>query len=289
MRPTGWKMRYGSIALALAFLALVPGGVSAPKPRPHRHYLGFDRNDYPGDARMKDLRKMFSFTGYWLNSPVGAPDTKWKGKRKFLRSLGYGFLVLFRGRPYSGLKDQDAEKLGNEDALAAIAAAQEEGFPAGTILFIDQDEGGRLLEPQRFYLHAWIDRVNQSRFRAGVYCSGVVVQEPSGKSITTAADIREHAGKRKVEYWVANDACPPSPGCVIPRRPPAPEESEVAFASVWQFALSPKRMPISAACVGGYLSDENCYPPGIDAFIDINSANSPDPSHGRRRSSQPKP
>lgn len=280
-------MRHWSITLLLVLLVLVPDGMSAPKPRSRRHYLGFDRNKYPGDARMKELRKFFSFTGYWLNSPLGAASRNWKGKRKFIQSLGYGFLVLFRGRPHAELKETDPEKLGTEDALRAIETAQDEGFPAGTIIFFDQDEGGRLLEPQRFYLHAWIDQVNRSRYKAGVYCSGVLGQEPSGESITTAADIREHAGKREVVFWVANDACPPSPGCVVPRPPPAPEDSGVAFASVWQFALSPKRVPISAACVGEYRSDDNCYPPGLDVFVDINSANSPDPSHGRRRSTRP--
>jgi hypothetical protein len=32
-------------------------------------YLGFDRNDYPGDANLHVLRQTFSFTGYWLNNP----------------------------------------------------------------------------------------------------------------------------------------------------------------------------------------------------------------------------
>src|ERR1700756_749531 len=37
-----------------------------------RAYLGFDRNDYPGDANLAVLRRTFSFTGYWLNVPPGA-------------------------------------------------------------------------------------------------------------------------------------------------------------------------------------------------------------------------
>ena len=35
-------------------------------------YLGFDRNEYPGDANLKTLRQTFSYTGYWLNNPPGA-------------------------------------------------------------------------------------------------------------------------------------------------------------------------------------------------------------------------
>src|SRR5260221_7850953 len=36
-----------------------------------RSYLGFDRNDYPGDAAMKLLRRDFAFTSYWLSPPPG--------------------------------------------------------------------------------------------------------------------------------------------------------------------------------------------------------------------------
>ncbi len=35
-------------------------------------YLGFDLNEYPGDANLKVLRQTFSYAGYWLNNPPGA-------------------------------------------------------------------------------------------------------------------------------------------------------------------------------------------------------------------------
>ena len=44
-------------------------------------FLGMDRNDYPGDASMKALKKTFAFTGYWLNNPPGATSNTWTGKR----------------------------------------------------------------------------------------------------------------------------------------------------------------------------------------------------------------
>ena len=81
---------------------------------------------------MRELRKIFSFSGYWLNSPPGTGNqgTTWTGKRKFMQSLGYGFLVLYQGKVFSDLKDgPDPAALGTADALAAIEAAQAEGFP----------------------------------------------------------------------------------------------------------------------------------------------------------------
>src|SRR5579862_7258090 len=70
---------------------------------PHT-YLGFDANDYPGDAALPDLRQTFVFSGYWLNVPPGAKTNPWAGKRAVLLNNGFGFLVLFNGRSSSDLK-----------------------------------------------------------------------------------------------------------------------------------------------------------------------------------------
>src|SRR5580692_7553207 len=76
-------------------------------------YIGFDRNDYPGDSNLKVLRQTFSYAGYWLNNPPGAKTNSWKGKRKNLQAAGFGFLVLFNGRTYAEIKSSgDAAKLG---------------------------------------------------------------------------------------------------------------------------------------------------------------------------------
>src|SRR5207237_2815034 len=75
-----------------------------------RAYLGFDRNDYPGDAALPILRKSFSFTGYWLGPPPGAKSNSWSGKRELLRSLGFGFLVLYTGPQSSELQQKWSEE-----------------------------------------------------------------------------------------------------------------------------------------------------------------------------------
>src|SRR5512135_14090 len=221
------------LLLALALLAALPLH-AAEKPKKSNPRLGFDRNEYPGDEQMRELRKIFSYSGYWLNSPPGTGNkgTTWTGKRKFMQSLGYGFLVLYQSRMFAELKDApDPAALGTADALATIEAAKAEGFPKGTIIFLGMEEGGRLLPAQRLYLHAWIDAVNRSQYRAGVYCSGIPFREDAGEWVTTAQDIKKHAGRRRVQYWVFNDACPPSPGCSTDRSP-RPRESGIDFALV---------------------------------------------------------
>jgi hypothetical protein len=249
-------------------------------------YLGFDRNDYPGDDSLKALRQNFSFAGYWLNNPPGESRNTWVGKRSALQSAGFGYLILFNGRLYADLKNvRRSTRLGSSDAQLAAAAARREGFPAGTVIFLDQEQGGRMLLEQKAYIYNWVDAVNAAGFRAGIYCSGIAAQESPGVNIVTADDIRQNAGGRKIVYFVTNDACPPSPGCVFPKEPPKPSQSGIAFAEIWQFAQSPKRRDFAAACPTNYNTDGNCYPPGVDPskrlHVDVETATSPDPSQGR--------
>jgi hypothetical protein len=248
-------------------------------------YLGFDRNTYPGDANLKALHQTFSYTGYWLNHPPGERTNTWTSHRAAVESAGFGFLVLFNGRVYAELKSvAHAKRVGASDAQAAAAAARRERFPAHTIIFLDQEQGGRMLPEQKAYIYAWVDAVTAAGFRAGIYCSGMAAKDD--ENVVTAEDIRATAAGRDITYWAINDACPPAPGCVFPKNPPSPAESGVRFAEVWQFAQSPQRKDVAASC-SNYSRDGNCYPPGIAAtqqlHVDVNAATSPDPSHGRSR------
>jgi hypothetical protein len=251
-------------------------------------FLGFDRNEYPGDQNLKDLRATFSYAGYWLNNPPGSNTNTWTGKRGKLEAAGFGFLVVFNGRLYRELGSLDhGSQLGKADAQRAVKTATDEGFPARTIIFLDQEEGGRLLPEQKAYLFAWVDGVSQSGLRVGVYCSGIAATENSGESVITAEDIRQNAGARPITYWVTNDACPPSPGCVAHGRPPLPGVSGVDFAEIWQFAQSPRRKDVARGCARSYAADGNCYAPGSSLgrklHVDLDTATSADPSRGRTR------
>jgi hypothetical protein len=280
------------IAVAAISMCLMFSGMTRVRaqatPAESATYLGFDRNDYPGDENLKALRQTFSYAGFWLNHPPGEKANTWAGKRRPIESAGFGFLVLFNGRLFAELKTvANAGKLGKSDALTAIAAARREGFPAGTIIFLDQEEGGRMLPEQKAYIYAWIDGIVAEGFGAGIYCSGIAATEGGGVTVVTAADIQQNAAGRKITYWVANDACPPSPGCAFSSHPPRPGDSGTSFAEVWQYAQSPKRPEVAAACPRNYDRDGSCYPPGIGRdrrlYVDLNSAASADPSRGRSR------
>src|SRR5690242_10764386 len=94
----------GRCAVLLFVLLAVSTAVSQQQPQETRKsvntYLGFDRNIYPGDETWAELRKTFSFTGYWLNNPPGESSNSWRDKRQLIGSYGFGFLVLFNSKRY---------------------------------------------------------------------------------------------------------------------------------------------------------------------------------------------
>ena len=256
--------------------------------------LGFDRNDYPGDAALLVLRRHFGFAGYWLNAPPEEQASSWLGHREAMVRAGFGFLLLWNGKLDAEIvraaKTGTApEVLGRAEAEAAVRVARAEGFPAGALIFLDQEEGGRLLPEQAAFLLAWTEALARGGYRPGVYASGQAVDDgpaPQGKgrlTITTAEDVRSRVragGLHEVALWVAQDACPPAPGCVL--APPALGSSGTANAAVWQFAQSPRRPELTRACAKTYRADGNCAVPELpEVHLDLSVAGTADPSHGR--------
>lgn len=269
-----------SIVLSMsAFFAVPP--IFAPRSSRPKLFLGFDRNDYPGDAALPTLLKSFSFAAYWLTPPPGQRANTWSGKRSALVSHGFGFLVLVPGRLVGEIRnEEDADKYGTADSSSAAMHAQNEGFPRGTIIFLDIEEGGRLTPAYHSYLSAWVVGVELSGYRPGFYCSGIPVTEAGGTTVATADDIRQSLSAHVPVFWVYNDVCPPSPGCVVPKRPRSPAASGIPYARVWQFVRSPRDKETSAHC-RGYSRNANCYAPADLAHrwhLDLNVATSSDPS-----------
>jgi hypothetical protein len=256
--------------------------------------LGFDKNDYPGDSALGALRESFQYTSYWLNNPPGLDHNPWAGKRSLIKQKDFGFLVLFNGRLHNELQAKDATALGKKDGNAAVDSAIREGFPRDIRIFLDQEEGARLLPDQAAYVFTWIDAVRRRGARAGVYCSAIDVAERNGQ-INTAESILQLEGEKlkskrmslafsDVKLWVANDQCPPAPGCTLANLQPslgAPSIDRHQIA-VWQYAQSPRRAQFSSSCPKNAASDGNCYAPQLphnpESFIDLDVATSPNPS-----------
>jgi hypothetical protein len=281
--------------ITLLFLAAVtcaqqsaPAAINHAPAATAQDPIGFDSNDYPGDAALPALRKHFAFAGYWLTNPPGENNNSWQGKRDALSRNGFGFLVLANGKTDAEIARSKRAgitpaTLGGKDAAAAVTAAQRDHFPARTILFLDQEEGGRLNANQSGYLLAWTETVARSGYLPGVYASGQPVNDSPGKTITTIQNIREQVAAQhlhEVAFWVYQDACPPSNGCTL--QPPPLAASGTPDVTAWQYAQSPRRKEITAACGKTYAPDGNCYAPGLPKImLDLTVAGSPDPSHGR--------
>jgi len=263
----------------MAALALL-GATSAALAQ--RGYVGFDKDGYPGDDLLPALHKTFAFTGYWLSDPPGMTSNPWAGKRAVVRAAGFGFLILFNGRLDAQLRGQNAAALGSSDGAEAAAAARREGFPAGAVIFLDQEEGGALLPEQLDYVRAWIDAVARAGFGPGVYGSGIPVAAGAVR-ISTAADVEKRFPG--VALWVWDDRCPPAPGCVAPKSGLQPAMSGYRNAEVWQYAVTPRKPEDSAGCAATYAPDAKCYVPGSPhseaTYVDLDVSSSPDPSHGR--------
>ncbi len=251
-------------------------------------YVGFDNNDYPGDEALPALRRHFAFAGYWLNNPPGEDHNSWQGKRDALLRNGFGFIVLENGRLEAEIKKAKRTgitpaALGTKDAAEAVAAAKREHFPVRTIIFLDQEEGGRLTADQAAYLLAWTEAVAHSSYLPGAYASGQPVGDGPGKTITTIQDIREQVAAQhlhEIAMWVYQDACPPANGCTM--QPPSLSTSGTPDITAWQYAQSPRRKEITAACAKTYAPDGNCYAPDLPKFtLDLSVSSSQDPSHGR--------
>jgi hypothetical protein len=251
-------------------------------------YVGFDRNDYPGDDTMAAMKKQFAFTGYWLTNPPGENSNSWVGKRNVLLHQGWGFLLLADGRFEKQIikaqKDGTAPAtLARQDAAVAVAGAKQEGFPKGATIFLDQEEGGRLTDVQAAYLLAWTEAVANSNYKPGVYASGQRVEDDPGVWIDTVEDIRDHVKSghlHHVAIFDAQDACPPSNGCTV--HPPPLASAGEPDVIAWQYSQSPRRPEITKSCGRTYASDGNCYAAGFGTvFLDMDEASSADPSGGR--------
>jgi hypothetical protein len=273
-----------AIARALSLCLLLALPAACARSQSHAStYAGFDMNLYPGDAMLPALHKTFAYTGYWLNPPPGERTNEWKGHRAVVAKNGFGFLVLFNGRIDEDFKKLDPTATGRNDAAEAIAAATAEGFPTHTIIFLDLEEGGRMMPSTTKYVAAWVEAIRHSKFRPGAYCSGIEVDDDPGVRISTADDI--HNQFKDVALWLANDECPPAPGCTLKQSSLPMSLSGRGDALVWQYAQSPRRPEFTKHCALTYAHDGNCYAPGTPKLgkysLDLNLSTSPDPSCGR--------
>lgn len=255
-------------AFAGACAAAPPGGPAA------RGVPGFDTRDYPGDAAMRTWRTAspYRWVGYYLPAPCYT-GTTWAGRREALREMGWGFAVLFVGeqdwraiRPAAGdtvgvaaesprcsSAHLTAERAADH-ARAASAAAVADGFPEGTVLFLNVERVESVSSELAAYVRSWFATLlDERRYVPGLYAHDNNAPELYA---ILAEEFARRGRAERPRLWVAR-----SSGFDLHR---APAESGWFVASVWQ---------------GRFDTPETWG--GVTLRIDANVADSADPSRGR--------
>lgn len=159
---------------ALLHVACAPGtGVGVPAPDDARGVPGFDTRDYPGDAAMRTwfANSPYRWVGYYLEAPCYT-GTTWNGTRARVRGMGWGIALLFVGEqdwaeivpadqvvadptaPRCTRANLTADR-GRTDGSAAATAADREGFPRGTAIFLNVERVERVSPDLHEYVRAW--------------------------------------------------------------------------------------------------------------------------------------
>src|SRR4051812_46266353 len=142
-------------------------------------YLGFDTNIYPGDRTMKIWADdgTYDWVGYYLPAPCHR-DESWSGKRDTLIGMGWGLAVVYVGQQVwpASRKSKKASNCstsylsasrGTTEGRDAIGRIVNEGFPHGTVIFLDIERMDKIPASMKAYYQAWTKAVlADGRYRA---------------------------------------------------------------------------------------------------------------------------
>ena len=152
-------------------------------------HLGFDTHSYPGDRAMQAFRATYDWVGFYLPAPCHR-ETSWSGKRDNLARMSYGVAVIYVGqqtwaehKPLTRAQREQAlakgatclpdfvsGPQGRREADDAIARTAAEGFPAGTVIYLDLERMQVVPQKMREYYRQWTARVlEDGRYVPGVY------------------------------------------------------------------------------------------------------------------------
>jgi glycoside hydrolase-like protein len=214
-------------------------------------YAGFDTSIYPGDAAMRAWLKPnspYEWSGYYLAAPCHK-DPSWSGKRATLQTMGWGLAVIFVGQQtFDGvpiISDSRAtiiEDVGTQvtcsrtllskdqgtiDADDAISKTSLEGFPAGTVIYLDLEHMDAIPSTMEDYYRAWIDRVIvDGKYRPGIYCHHFNASAIYSGATAAAASV---GSAENIPFWIASTI-----GFSMNKRP---TDVGFSFASMWQGIL----------------------------------------------------
>ena len=210
----------------------------------NEQYLGFDTNIYPGDRTMRIWADdgTYDWVGFYLPAPCHKDDS-WSGKRDTLLDMRWGLAVVYVGqqvwttkkKPKKGATCANAFRTASRGTMEghdAIARVIHEGFPHGTVIFLDIERMDRIPASMKAYYQAWTRAVVQDgRYRVGYYTHADNAAEifRDVKSVLMAA-----GDTTEPPFWIAGRT-------KIFDTDKMPTDVGHAFAEVWQGLLDVTR------------------------------------------------
>jgi hypothetical protein len=234
-----------------------------------QQYIGFDTNIYPGNRTMAVWAKdgTYDWVGFYLPAPCHKDDS-WSGKRDTLIGMGWGLAVVYVGQQQwpKSRKSKKGSTCGNAfvtasrgavDGRDAIARVVAEGFPHGTVVFLDIERMDKIPASMKGYYEAWTKTLlTDGRYRPGYYAhadNAAEIYRDVKKVFTAVNDTTEPP------FWVAGRS-------KIFDVDKMPTDVGHTFAAVWQGLLdvtrthSGIRLPIDINVSGSRSPSENSSP-----------------------------
>ena len=210
----------------------------------NEQYLGFDTNIYPGDRTMKIWAQdgTYDWVGFYLPAPCHKDDS-WSDKRDTLLSMGWGLAVVYVGqqvwktsrKPRKGATCANmfiTASRGVADGHDAINRVIAEGFPHGTVIFLDIERMDRIPASMKAYYSSWTRTVlEDGRYRVGYYThhdNAAEIFRDVKAVLTAKGDTTEPP------FWIAGRT-------KIFDTDKMPTDVGHAFAEVWQGLLDVTR------------------------------------------------
>jgi hypothetical protein len=204
-----------------------PALATASQPAPI--YAGFDADQFPGLETMAWLKtnRNLEFTGFYLAPAPSHGDKGWMGQRAALEEQGWGFLPIYVGQELYGpgshlvTAGQGVIDGGNACDLMAMA-----GFPQGSRVYLDLEDGAPYVEPRRSYVQRWALTVQARGYHPGIYCSHAIGDDVRVDLIGAGVDAPS--------MWCFRVTTTRPHAVAQPFAAPDPTGCGVTMADVWQ-------------------------------------------------------
>jgi hypothetical protein len=214
-----------------------------------------DIDVFPGLAEMAWLKANtnLAWCGYYLGPAPSHDGGDWMGQLAALQAQGWGVAPVYVGQQLTGPGSHVVTAAqGTIDGGDAANLMTQEGFAAGSTVYLDLEDGPPFTSPRTDYVSAWVAAVAAQGWQPGIYCSHAIA----------AGVVALCPGVRIWGVKVRTTTQHPVPGTAFPDSDPGGCGYAPAF--MWQL-------------------DQNCRltlpgAPQVNPVVDLNSALSADPS-----------